>query len=141
MKNLILLIGLFFTGFFFAQEEEQIQALKVSYFTSELQLNSAEAERFWPVYNRNTEKYNQLKDGVWSSIKERLDRIDELNDKESDQLLEDYTNYHNQRLSYRLEFIDELKTVISSKKIMKLKKAEYNFNKKLLKQYRSKKED
>ncbi len=141
MKNLLLLIGLFFTSSFFAQDDEQIHALKVSYFTSELNLSSTEAERFWPVYNRNTEKYNQLKDGVWSSIKERLDRIDELNDKESDQLLEDYTNYHNQRLSYRLEFIDELKTVISSKKIMKLKKAEYNFNKKLLKQYRSKKED
>lgn len=141
MKNLLLLIGLFFTSSFFAQDDEQIYALKVSYFTSELNLSSTEAERFWPVYNRNTQKYNSLKDGIWKSIKNRLNRIDELTDEESIQLLEDYTNYHDERLIYRLDFIEELKRVISAKKIMKLKKAEYNFNKKLLKQYRSKKED
>ncbi|MFO7701989.1 hypothetical protein [Psychroflexus maritimus] len=141
MKNLLLLIGLFFTSSFFAQDDEQIYALKVSYFTSELNLSSTEAERFWPVYNRNTQKYNSLKDGIWKSIKNRLNRIDELTDEESIQLLEDYTNYHDERLIYRLDFIEELKGVISAKKIMKLKKAEYNFNKKLLKQYRSKKED
>lgn len=141
MKNLLLLIGLFFTSSFFAQDDEQIHALKVSYFTSELNLSSTEAERFWPVYNRNTQKYNSLKDGIWKSIKNRLNRIDELTDEESIQLLEDYTNYHDERLIYRLDFIEELKGVISAKKIMKLKKAEYNFNKKLLKQYRSKKED
>lgn len=141
MKNLLLLIGLFFTSSFFAQDDEQIYALKVSYFTSELNLSCTEAERFWPVYNRNTQKYNSLKDGIWKSIKNRLNRIDELTDEESIQLLEDYTNYHDERLIYRLDFIEELKGVISAKKIMKLKKAEYNFNKKLLKQYRSKKED
>jgi len=141
MKNLLLLIGLFFTSSFFAQDDEQIHALKVSYFTSELNLSSAEAERFWPVYNRNTQKYNSIKNGIWASIKNRLDRIDELTDEESIQLLEDYTNYHDERLTYRLDFIEELKGVISAKKIMKLKKAEYNFNKKLLKQYRSKNED
>lgn len=141
MKNLLLLIGLFFTSSFFAQDDEQIYVLKVSYFTSELNLSSTEAERFWPVYNRNTQKYNSLKDGIWKSIKNRLNRIDELTDEESIQLLEDYTNYHDERLIYRLDFIEELKGVISAKKIMKLKKAEYNFNKKLLKQYRSKKED
>ncbi|MCH8535131.1 MAG: hypothetical protein LAT51_08695 [Flavobacteriaceae bacterium] len=141
MKNTLLLFFLLCSTSFFAQEDEQIKALKISYFTSELNLSTSEAERFWPVYNRNADKYNTLKDGVWASIKERLGRIEELSEEESNKLLEDYTSYHDQRLEYRLEFIEELKDVISPKKIMMLKKAEYNFNKKLLKQYKSKKED
>lgn len=61
MKHILLFITLF-TGSFsvaLAQEDEpnperqqKIQALYVAYITQELNLNSAEAEKFWPLHKQ-----------------------------------------------------------------------------------------
>lgn len=57
MKQL-LLICTFFLGsysFVIAQPEnkaEKVQALKIAFITQKLELTSAEAQNFWPVYNR-----------------------------------------------------------------------------------------
>ena len=118
--------------------EDKIHALKVVYFTEELNLSTKEAEKFWPIYNKHNEIYESLRDAEWDAIKKGLREVDTYTDEDAEVLLSRYKNYLNQRLENRLAFINELNTVISSKKIMQLKHAEYNFNKKLLKQYRSK---
>jgi len=46
-------------------------------------------------------------------------------------------SYKQSGVDYREDFVKDLKEVITSKQIMMLKKAEYDFNKKLLKQYQS----
>lgn len=54
-KYLLLIIAIFGSfSFVFAQSgrQEKIQALKVAFITQKLQLTSAEAEKFWPVYNQ-----------------------------------------------------------------------------------------
>ena len=38
------------------QQGEKVQALKIAFITQKLQLTSAEAEKFWPVYNQYTEE-------------------------------------------------------------------------------------
>lgn len=118
--------------------EDKIHALKVAYFTEELNLSTEEAEKFWPIYNKHNEIYESLRDTEWDAIKKGLREVDTYTDEDAEVLLSRYKNYLNQRLENRLAFINELNDVISSKKIMQLKHAEYNFNKKLLKQYRSK---
>ncbi|WP_188405259.1 hypothetical protein [Psychroflexus salis] len=117
--------------------EDKIQSLKVAYFTSELNLSTQEAEKFWPIYNKHNRIYQDLGDTEWNTIKEGLREVDTYTDQEASQLLARYKLYLNQRLENRLNFMDDLSSVISAKKIMQLKHAEYNFNKKLLKQYRS----
>lgn len=138
MKTITFIL-LFFIGITnYAQDESQkIDQLKIAYFTDELNLTSNEAKRFWPVYNKHDKLYNELKAKKWENIKSRLKNIKSLSDSEAEDLLEDYMAYKQQRVDYRKEFIKELKTVISPKQIMMLKKAEYDFHKKLLKQYQS----
>lgn len=41
------------------QRAEKIQALKIAFITQKLKLTSAEAEKFWPVYNQYE---NEIKD-------------------------------------------------------------------------------
>ena len=117
--------------------DDKIQSLKVAYFTKELNLSQDEAEKFWPIYNKHTQIYQDLGDTEWDAIKKGLREVEQYNNLEAEELLERYKAYLNQRLTNRLVFIEELESVISPKKIMLLKHAEYNFNKKLLKQYRS----
>jgi len=60
-----------------------------------------------------------------------------LSQKEAEGLLDNYMSYKQSGVDYREDFVKDLKEVITSKQIMMLKKAEYDFNKKLLKQYQS----
>lgn len=118
-------------------ESDKIQQLKIAFFTEELDLSASEAKRFWPVYTKHNKKYEELRSTKWSQIKSKLDNINNLSSEESEKLLEDYMAYKRARVEYREEFVKNLKEVISPKQIMMLKKAEYDFHKKLLKQYQS----
>lgn len=129
-----LLVGVLSTS---AQDDDKIENLKISFFTKELSLTKKEAQEFWPIYNYHNEKYENLKDNKWRSIIKRLKKINELTEQEASQLLDDYREYKRRRYQYREAFIKELKGVISDKKIMQLKHAEYEFDKKLLERYRS----
>lgn len=41
-------------------QNDKIQALKIAFFTQKLQLTSADAEKFWPVYNQYTNEIKSL---------------------------------------------------------------------------------
>jgi hypothetical protein len=119
------------------KDTEQIEQLKIAFFTEKLNLSAKEAVRFWPVYNKHNKRYEELRKNEWSSIKSKLEKIETLSQKEAEVLLDDYLAYKQARVGLREDFVKNLKEVITSKQIMMLKKAEYDFNKKLLKQYQS----
>lgn len=60
MKQFILILTLFIGSFSVASAQndskesrtEKVQALKIAFITQKLELTSAEAQKFWPVYNR-----------------------------------------------------------------------------------------
>ena len=62
MKNIKILttLLLLFSLMGFTQDDpskkEKIKALKTAFITTELDLTSAEAEKFWPIYNAFEEK-------------------------------------------------------------------------------------
>ncbi|RRO22583.1 hypothetical protein [Flavobacteriaceae bacterium 14752] len=140
MKTLILFLCLFLSLNLSAQQgkDDDITSYKIAFITERLDLNSKEAQVFWPIYNKHNKRYENLKKNTWEPIKKDLINIDNLSEKEAEQLLVDYRNYKKKRLAYREDYIKELLTVISPKKIMQLKKADYDFNRELLKQYQSK---
>jgi hypothetical protein len=120
-----------------AQDDDKIKKMKISFFTDQLDLSRKEAQEFWPVYNHHNDKYDSLKENKWRGIVRRLKKVDKLNEEEATDLLVDYREYKRLRYEYREDFIKDLKSVITDKKIMQLKHAEYEFDKKLLDQYRS----
>lgn len=137
MKKIFTLIVILFSLSSFAQKDDKIQSLKIGFFTEKLNLTSQEAKKFWPVYNKHHDLYQELKDNEWQSIRKRLSKIEELSEAEAESLLKDYMSYKSQRKKLRENFVNDLRTVITPKQIMTLKYAEYQFNKKLLKQYNS----
>lgn len=120
------------------QKMEQIKSLKVAYLTDELQLTSDEAAKFWPLYNAFDDKQKELRQEKLRGYLNRMDGedIDKMNEKEANNLLNQMEDTEDELYQLRKKFIANLKGVIPSKKIIKLKKAEEGFNRKLLKQYR-----
>lgn len=144
LLNLVIALLLFSTFSTFAQSEkmkekrEQIKAMKVAFITTELDLNSAEAEKFWPIYNTFEEKEFELKHlKMRSFIKRYRDGKDKMTEKEANLLLSQMETNEEEFYLLRKKFILNLKGIIPASKIIKLKKSEEDFNRKLLLQYRN----
>jgi len=140
---LVLLLFVAFSNFAqprFKEKQEQVKALKIAYITGELQLTSDEAAKFWPLFNSFDEKQRELKQDKIRSYMNRLDNndIDKMSDKEATNYLNQIENTEDEIYQLRKKFIANLKRILSPIKIIKLKKAEENFNRKLLQQYTDK---
>jgi hypothetical protein len=122
------------------EKREQIKALKVSFLTTELSLTSEESEKFWPIYNVYEEKQWQIRHNKMRPIIKKLDEIglDKMSEKEAAGFLEKLQDADEELFNLRNKLVADLKPVIGSAKILKLKKAEDDFNKKLLEKYKDK---
>lgn len=140
MKKLILLLLLIFLSTnIFAQKDDKIKALKVSFFTEKLDLIEKEAEQFWPIYNAYYTKTSKIKRqdirGIRKEVKENKETI--TNEK-SKELLDKLSTAINSLHEEETKLIKKLEKVISHKKILLLKIAEDDFKRKILEQYRNK---
>lgn len=142
MKNAITLILLAVTFTFQAQvdeKREKIKALKTAFFTTELSLSSEESAKFWPIYNAFDEKQFELRHTKMKSLINKLkNSIDTMSEKEALSVLNQLEDYDQELFENRKKLVTNLKQVISPIKILKLKKAEDDFNRTLLKQYKGK---
>lgn len=145
-KKLFPLFFLFLSFNFYAQSDnfkdkkEQIRAMKVAFFTTELDLTSSEAEKFWPIYNTFDDKQFELRHQKMKGYFKRMqgDNLSKLSEKEANVLLNQIQDNEEDLYNLRKKFIMNIKDVLPSIKILKLKKAEEDFNRKLLQQYKDK---
>ncbi|MFD2907733.1 sensor of ECF-type sigma factor [Flavobacterium ardleyense] len=122
------------------EKQEKIKALKVAYITEQLELTADEAQKFWPIYNDLQEKQFDLRHEKMRAILNKLEAgsIEKLSDKEASSLLTQMENIEENLFALQKKYTKDLQGIMSDKKIMKLKKAEVDFNRHLLKQMREK---
>ena len=143
-NKLVLIILFLLTIQVFAQpqrgeKKEQIKALKVGFITTELELTSDEASKFWPIFNAFEDKQFELRQQKMKAFKGRIDSdLDKMSEKEASALLAQMETNEDELYQARKKFIASLRGVLPSVKIINLKKAEDDFNRKLLQQYRDK---
>ena len=129
----------------FAQRNnnDKIKVLKITFITNALDLSSKEAEKFWPVYNEYSKTIQKEKNIKMRDLaRQARDKggVDNLSDREATQMLEDYINIDANVLAAKRTLYKKLNGVIPPKKIIKLFKAEQDFNKELLKLLRQRRE-
>lgn len=123
---------------FFQEKKEQIKALKIGYITTELALTTDEASKFWPLFNAFEEKQQDIRQQKTKNFLARMDdeALNKMTDKEAQSLLAQLETTEDELFQLRKKFMNNLKSVLPSVKILKLKRAEDKFSKKLLQQYR-----
>lgn len=135
MKRLIPILILLVSFSGFAQRggeiQERIKAQKIAFITEKLELTSEEAQQFWPIYNEFEAKVEKIKSENLRPLKKEM-RQDNVSDKRANEILEKLIKAETEMHNARLELVEDLKTVISAKKIIMLKVAEDQFNQKLL---------
>lgn len=123
------------------EKKDQIKALKIAFITNELELTPDEASKFWPLFNAFEEKQQDIRKQKLKSYMDRLDgnSMDKLSEKEASNMLNQMESTEDELYQLKKKFVSNLKGVLPAVKILKLKKAEEEFSKKLLQQYRDKK--
>ena len=107
---------------------ERWKAEKIAYLTDAMDLTSAEAERFWPVYNRcEREKRNSFK--VVLDAYKALDEAIKAgkNDDEINSLLDKYIESQICGKDIDSKYIVEYRKILPGKKVAKLYVAEESF--------------
>lgn len=148
MKKILSLLLCLFSAAIFAQggnlkhKKEQIKSLKVAFLTEQLQLTTDEAEKFWPIYNAFDDKQFELRREKMDAFRKRMDdaELSNMSDKEASSLLTQIESTETEIYQLRKKLVSDLRPVISPLKILKLKKAEEDFNRKLLRQFKKKKD-
>ena len=144
-KTLLLLLilissGLFAQGEKMREKREHIKNLKIAFITNQLDLTSDEAKKFWPIYNTFDDKQFELRHQKMKSYIRRMDdeSLDKMSEKEVAVFLVQIENTEEELYQLRRKLTYNLKEIIKPIKIVKLKRAEEDFNRKLLQQYRNK---
>ena len=124
----------------YKEKREKVKALKVAFITEKLELTSEEAQKFWPLYNAYDESKSELRYEKMRNILNRFKpgNVESLSEKEASALLIQMEKIEEDLFNLRRKFIKDLQSIVSAKKIIKLKKAEEDFNRELVKQMREK---
>ncbi len=120
------------------ERHNKIKAIKIAFITEKLNLTEAEAQRFWPIYNAFDDKTAKIKFQDIRKIRQELRQgLATMSDEKANDLLNRFMDAENSLHIEKTELVKKLRNVISSKKIILLKTAEDDFNKKMLERFKN----
>ena len=137
MKNYIIILFSLLLMQGYAQDGSRIEQAKIGYITNKLNLSSAEAEKFWPLYNEYKSKIKAIRKEMRMDMKE-IQNLDAISDKEAETTLNDIISSEQRTLDLKKEYFVKFKQILPIKKVILLVRAEREFNKEVLMQMRRK---
>ena len=96
---------------------ERIRAERVAFITSEVGLTAAEAEKFWPVYNKIDEEQRALRKAENQAAKALKKAIAEGQDTEA--LLDEYLKAKEANVNLHIRAADQYKMILPPEKVAK----------------------
>jgi hypothetical protein len=135
-------ILLFFISPAFGQDQsreerwEKIKAEKVAFLTTQLALTSAEAEKFWPIYNE-MEKQRWDAQKARRELENKVSEAEEsLSENEVIKLTREFAGSMAKEGALMSGYNEKLLKVLPAKKVLKLYKAENEFRMNMIRKYR-----
>ena len=108
--------------------QSRMKAEKIAFLTDAMDLSPAEAEKFWPVYNKAENERREAWDHLFAAFKELKDGIDSgKDDKEISILLDKYLQAEQANQGIDRKYVSEYRKILPNKKIAKLFLGEENF--------------
>jgi hypothetical protein len=121
-------------GKFSPEQREKIEALKVSFLTTKMNLTPEEAQKFWPVYNKFSEEKHALKKDVRELKQDAKSGLESMSDSDVNKYIEQKFLFEQKELELKKKYLAEFKKVLPVKKIALMYQAEDEFKKHLLEQ-------
>lgn len=109
------------------EDRDKIKQLKIAHLTTALDMNEAQAEKFWPVYN----KYDKIK-AEQRRNRPPMDNIDQLSEAEAAQILDQMYRAMDSQHKNKVALHQELGQILGPNQMLAYYKAEHSFNRKLM---------
>ena len=138
MKKILLILFLSLSLNAFAQNKERVKALKIAFITEQLQLTETEAQKFWPIYNTFEAENQKLRRETRSKFKGA--DFESMTDQEAQKHLEEWMATEDKKHELRQQFAKDLLRVLPAKKVIKLKATEDAFNRRMMDQFKKRRE-
>lgn len=114
-----------------------INTKRIGYFTDKLDLTSAEAEKFWPVYNAYIKEMDELRDARKKNRAATLLNLETMTDKQVADNIDEEVNNRQKEVDLLKKYVPQYKTVLPIKKVAILMKAEEEFKVWILKEWKN----
>jgi hypothetical protein len=95
---------------------QDVRSQKKQIVAANMQLTSAEAEKFWPVYDQYTAEMTKLGDTRVALIKQYAQNYDGLTDTQANDLMQKWGALDGSVVQLRLKYIPIFEKVVSAKK-------------------------
>lgn len=113
-------------------KQQKVEELKIAFITSELNLTSEEAQKFWPVYNEMSEKLKGEKKKQREIARDIRENAESLSDGDYQKKSEAYLESNIREAQIKKEYHGKIAAVIGYKKATKLLSLEQRFKRELL---------
>lgn len=111
---------------------QRIQAERIAFITSELDLTTAESKEFWPVYNEFEKKRNSLLEERRSLISRFSENMERMSAEEISGLVDRFIELRAEDAKLHREYHNKFRDIFSPERVMLLYLAEEEFRNNLL---------
>lgn len=119
---------------------DKIKALSIAHITKELDLTTKEAQKFWPLYNSVKDERDRLEKYKRELINKMEGEFKTMNEKQAISYVDQMVTLDQKISATNLDYKhDEIIEVIGAKRFLKLKKAELDFRRKMIREYKERK--
>ena len=122
---------------------EKFKALKVAFITEKLELSPKEAQSFWPIYNKYSDDSEKIRENQRLEFRQNVKRgekLSDLGDEVSEKFVASFLSAEEGQLQLKKKLVRDLKSIISSKKVWRLIRAEDEFKQKMIEEYKKRRE-
>jgi vacuolar-type H+-ATPase subunit I/STV1 len=133
MKKLTLFLVFIFAlyaGNAFAQrpaqniDPEKLQAARIAFITSRIDLKPDQAEKFWPLFNQ----YNEQRESTMKSMSELNRDIENISEEEAKSRIQKRLQLQQKMIDAEKSFTTDISKVITSKQLLMLNNIARDFN-------------
>lgn len=115
------------------EKKDKIEQLKIAYITKELDLTTAEAEKFWPAYNEMTNAIRKEKKSRREKSQALKTNFETLSDVDIQKKTIEILDSEITEAKLKKEHTEKIAKIIGYKKAVQLLSVEQRFKKELLK--------
>lgn len=117
---------------------EEIESLKIAFFTKKLDLSPEDAKVFWPIYNDMQAEQNALRKERFQKMISfrKVTEIDNLTDAQIQSLITSEFDFRQRDLNLEKKYYNRFKAVLPIKIIGKYYRAQEAFKRELLNRFK-----
>ncbi len=118
-----------------AAAKERVATAQIGFLTHKLQLTSAEAQRFWPVYEAYQAELRQVSREPMRELRQVVENEEKwgaLSEKEAEELMRKHAQSQSERERIRRTYHSKFLEVLPAKKVLLLYVAEVQFKEAML---------